>query len=217
MSGHEQLGRVELSLDRTRNPHRPGLHHPKLQAVANAGHDVGDGELSGLDLRHLALCGVRRDHHPVRVRVLLDLAEDIARTHTVPLLHLGDERPPAGAVERVHDDPAGDEVPLRFPDLVERALDPIVDAAEHAGPELQRQWGVGRHHRLTDVQAGRILIDLDERRLAVEPDDLADQFLFADADDVVHPRAGQPPRDHRRAGDPCDDAAGSCHAASSRA
>src|SRR5947207_8371525 len=66
---------------------------------------------------------------------------------------------------------------FRSPDLVERALDAVVDAAEHAGAEFEREGRAGRLHRLAEVQPGGVLVHLDERRLAVEADDLADQLL----------------------------------------
>ena len=211
LAGHEQFSRLQLALRRPGDAHRPGLHHPQLPAPAQPGHDIGDGHVPAPDLDHLVLGGIRRHHHAVRVRVLLDLAEDVSRADAVPLLDLGDERPLPSPVERVDDDAARDEVPLRVPDLVQRALDAVVDTAEHAGAEFEREGRAGRLHRLAEVQPGGVLVHLDERRLAVEADDLADQLLFADADDVVHPRAGQAPRDDRRAGDAGDFPSRSCH------
>src|SRR5690606_16045898 len=86
-------------------------------------------------------------------------------------------------------------------DLVEGPLDAVEDAVEHPRSQLHCQWQPCRDDVFADREAARVFVHLYEGRVAVESDDLADQFLLTDPDDVEHPgahyafRVGGRPRD----------------------
>ena len=107
------------------------------------------------------------------------------------------ERPRALAVERRQVDAARQQ---RAPEGVlvvagqelERTLRAVEDATEQPGTELDFQRPARVEHGLADLQARRVLVDLDRCALAVQADDLTRERGLTDADDVVQPHARRP-------------------------
>ena len=67
--------------------------------------------------------------------------------------------------------------PLSCGDDRQRPLDAVVDRREQPRPELDHERPLGRLDDLTDLQARRVLVDLDRGRVALEPDDLTHEAL----------------------------------------
>src|SRR6056297_2963627 len=203
-AGQERRDRVELLLDRAGLSHRPRVRHLELAAVLEHDDGIVDGVLA---LRHDGFHGpahAGRNEDLVGERELRNGADHLAGRELVPHLDGRRERPGRVARQRVHRDAALDVGAGLLLDLVERALDAVEDAVQHAGSQLDRQRQAGRLDRLADGETAGVLVDLHERRVAVEADDLADEVFAADAHDVVHARAHHAFGDHGRSGNSRD-------------
>ena len=117
---------------------------------------------------------------------LLDRAQNVAAGDLVA--HLGHriEVPLLLVVHGGDLHAAGDAGAHLFHDLLQGALDTVVNAFDHAGAQLHAHGGAGGHHLGAGAQAGGLLVDLNVGGVALHGQDLADQALGADADHVGH-------------------------------
>src|SRR5690606_27651993 len=197
-AGEEGHDRVELPLYRTRLTHGPGVVRAQLATVLEGGDDVVYRVLAiGDDALRLA-AHARRHEDLVGDRELRHGSGGMAGGHLVADLDAGREAPLGLARGRVDGDAAVDVRAGGLTDLVERTLDAVEDAVEHAGAKLDSERQPGGDDLLTNGEAARVLVDLDEGRVAVEADDLTDELLLADPDDVEHPGAHHVLGDHGR-------------------
>lgn len=87
--------------------------------------------------------------------VLEDGSEDVTAGDVVADLGSRGEVPLLGAVERGNRDTTRDVDALgRFRDLLERALDTVVDVVQQAGAELDREGLAGPVDRVADGDTG---------------------------------------------------------------
>ena len=131
---------------------------------------------------------------------LLDGTDHIAADDLIACLGHRREVPLLLPAQRGDLDTAGDIGARLLHDLLQRALDAVVNILDQAGAQLHRQGGAGGDHLGAGAQAGRLLIDLDGGGVPVHVQDLADQTLLAHADHVGHIRVLHPGGDDQRAG-----------------
>ena len=120
----------------------------------------------------------------------------------VALLLRGDKVPFLLLVQCGDDETPADEVAALLPEDVERPLDAVVDRREEARAQLDREGLARVDDLLPRPHAGRVLVDLEGRGVALELDDLAHEAQVADPDDVEHPGAFEPLRGDDRPGYP---------------
>jgi hypothetical protein len=118
----------------------------------------------------------------------MDLAEDAAGTDGVADFGRGFEVPLLLVVQAGHVDAALDEVTHLLLQELKGALDSVVDAGEEARAEFDGQGHARVLDRFAGLDARRVLVDLDDRFLTADLDDLAHEAFVADTDDVVHAR-----------------------------
>ena len=87
-------------------------------------------------------------------------------------------------------------------------MNAIKHAIQHAWSKFDRERQEGRDDIFSDAQAVGVFVNLHEAFVFVQPDDLTDELLGADANDVVHFRALEVLDDHGWPGDFLDFA---CH------
>ena len=204
LAGNQGDRRHQSLLHGTRSSDGPRLDQFYLLSAVEAGDDLVDFERPVADLRDLPATEGRRDHDPVLdVLRLLDGPDDVPGPDGLPDLHLRHELPRllAGEPGRLH--APEDEVPHRLLEDGERALDPVVDAPEEAGAELDNERGARVRDGLAGLHAARVLVPLDDRLVALDLDDLPQELLLAHELDVVHPRA-EPRGGDDGPGDPID-------------
>ena len=164
-------------------------------------HRLVDRELAGANLLHLT--GDTVGHHDLLLddRGLLDRAEDVTGDELVALGDRGDELPLFLLVQgRDLHSPAQEVAVGDLHDLVQGALDAVVDRADEAGAQLDGERHVGRNDGLAGPEALRLLVDLDGGLVPVNLNDLADQLLVADTDDVEHVRVAHAGGNDQRSG-----------------
>ena len=119
-------------------------------------------------------------HHDLVVdeAVLLHVAEHEAAGHQVAHLDVeGLEVPLLGVVQRLHVDTAGQEGRAAgVRDGLQGTLDAVEDVVHDAGAQLHLQRSARALHRITDGEAGSLLVALNGGRVARQLDDLADQL-----------------------------------------
>ena len=86
-------------------------------------------------------------------------------------------------------------------DLLERALNTVVDATHAARPKLQRKWLARAGDGVAHGQTGGLLVHLDGGAVLLKTDDLAHKAVVADAHKLVHRRAKHIIGDDDGAGD----------------
>ena len=89
-------------------------------------------------------------------------------------------------------------------DLVQRALDTVVDRADQTGTELNGERCAGGLHLFSGTETGGLLIDLNRGSVAVHFYDFANQTLAADAHNVKHIGVAHALGDDQRTRDLCD-------------
>ena len=68
----------------------------------------------------------------------------------------------------------------------QRPLDTIIDGAQQPRPQFDRERSAGILDRFARLDARSILVNLDDRTVAIQADDFAHQLLVAYKDHVVH-------------------------------
>ena len=81
-----------------------------------------------------------------------------------------------------------------IPYHLERTLDTVVDRAEQARTQLDREGYPGAVDVGAGREPGRILVDLDRRTGTLELHDLADEVIIAHLDEIEHLRPIDLPR-----------------------
>src|SRR5439155_17020735 len=182
--------RHEPILYRASPANRPGLVHLHLFPVVELRDDLVDLERALADLGDLPTAEVRGDHDPMLdVLRLLDRAHDLARAHGLTRLDLRGEGPRLLPRETRGLHPAEDEVSHHLLQDRKGPLDAVVDAPEEAGPQFDDEGSPRVEDDFPRPDAARVLVDLDDRLVAHDLDDFAEQLLFTDELDVVHSRA----------------------------
>ena len=173
-SGRQAFGHGPGSAD------RPALHH-------------GDPPLSafGLHQSDRLLHGVLPFHGQGFQCALHIGGQQDALLHPLGFLDRADHRPSADfcshgklrrteqplllPVQRGRADAPLDEVPRQLKDPLQRALDTVVDRSDQSGSELDEQGAAGTEDVVSWSDAGGILVDLDDRPIPGQLDDLPDQ------------------------------------------
>mmetsp|Transcript_64817 Transcript_64817/g.166821 ORF Transcript_64817/g.166821 Transcript_64817/m.166821 type:complete len:597 (+) Transcript_64817:397-2187(+) len=192
---------------------RPGLaHRPPLEELdAHLLAGLLDLDDLRVDRVHAgrqhalhAAADVRVHHDEVLLEeaVLVHLADDVAARHEVANLHIQrHEVPLLLAVQARHVDAARHEDTLGdLLNALQRTLDTIVDAVQDARAQLQGERQARLHQRVAHGEAGGVLVHLDGGGVALQPNDLADERVFADTDHLVHFCARHVLGDDQRAG-----------------
>ena len=122
------------------------------------------------------------EHH----RRLGDGADDVAAHHLVANGGGGGELPLLLLVQGGDFHATGDAGAHLLHDLLQGALDAVIDTLDHAGAQLHAHGGAGGLHHGAGAQAGGLLIDLDGGGVALHGQNLADQPLGAHTDHVGH-------------------------------
>ncbi len=201
LPGQQRQGRIELARVRAAPAYGPGLPHPDRPVAVEPGGLIVDGQRPVRD----ALDGPPhpgRDEDPVVQVVLADGPEHVPRADLRTDPDLGHELPALCVVDAGDREPTGDEVAAPLGEERQRALHPVVDRGEEPGAELHAKGFARVLDDLPRAQAGRVLVDLDDRDVLVEPDHLTRERLLADPHHVVHPGAAHPSRVHHRPRDP---------------
>ncbi len=135
---------------------------------------------------------------------LLHRAEDLSTANLRPRLEARHEVKPRVAVEPGHLNAAGDELVAHITDALEGPLYAVVDRSDEPRAELHRE----RHSRAEDLlcgpDAGGVLVDLHDRAVAGELDDLADEACLTDEHELHHHGVGDPSNVDDRAVHPRD-------------
>ena len=113
-------------------------------------------------------------------------AQDVAAHHLVADLGGGGEVPLLLMVQGGDFHAPGDAGAHLLHDLLQRALDAVVDALDHARAKLHAHGRAGGDHLRAGSKARSLLIDLDGGGIALHRQDLADQALGAYTDHVGH-------------------------------
>ena len=191
LAGLQRSGGGELLAEGTTHADGPLLRHGQLALVAVLRADAGDDlvdrvvprggepdEFTGEAVRY---------HDAVQDGFRLrDGAEHVAASDGAADGSGGREGPLLFTRQGRGLHAAGDVWPLQAHDLLERALDAVIDVADEAGAELHGQRRAGAHDLRAGAEPARLLIDLDGGAASRHIQNLSDQPLFADADDVGH-------------------------------
>ena len=203
--GQRPLGGILLGVGAAHTD-GPLLHHGELHFPALLGAEDSHGLMDGV----LALGGHLHDgaahfrgHHDLVEHHggLRHGADDVAAHHLCAFLHGGGELPLLLGVQGGDFHTTGDAGAHLLHDLLQRALDAVVDALDHAGPQLDAHGSTGGDHFRARAETGGLLIDLDGGRVALHGQDLADQAAGTHADHVGHIGVPEAGGDHQRAGD----------------
>ncbi len=127
--------------------------------------------------------------------------DDLTFLHDIALLDDGGEGPLDLTVQSRRRNASVDEVAHGLHQDGERPQDPIVHRAEQARAELGDEGLAGSNDLLARLNAGGILVNLDNSLVLDDLDDLAHEGLLAHLNDIVHP-CGYASRRHDRACDP---------------
>ena len=191
-------------LVRTAHTDRPALGHGQGHFPAVVGlqgsHGLRDIEGAALDIgdgtAHLGGHHDLVEHHSG----LLDGADDIAADDLGTGSDHGIKVPLLLPVQGRNLHTAGDVGAYLLHDLLQRTLDTVVDALDHAGAQLHAHGGAGGDHLGTGAQARGLLVNLDGGGVALHGQDLTDQPLRAHANHVGHIGVRQARGNHQRSG-----------------
>ena len=189
-------------------PHTDGplLHHGQLLQGAvrqtHLGDDVPDGVCSCLcHPLHGAVHAVG-DHDLVEHRGRLRHGtQHVPGHHGVAGLGHRGEIPLLILRQRRGLNTTGDVGPGHAADLLQRALDAVVNALDQPRPQLHGQGSAGGDHLRTRPQTGGLLIDLNGRPVAGHIQYLSDQLLGAHTHHVRHVGVRHAVGYHQRPGD----------------
>ena len=108
--------------------------------------------------------------------------------HVVADRNGGVEIPHLGHIEAISVDTALDEDAHFRLQISQRTLNTIVDLSQQTRAELNRQGLPSSDHGLARTDAGRLLVDLDNRLVSMQFDDFTHQSFISHAHDFVHSR-----------------------------
>ena len=197
------LGGILLCIG-TAHTDGPLLKHGEGDFPAVLGLEGGDGlrhvEGAALDGGDGAAHGGR--HHDLMEHNgrLLDRAQDVTADDLIA--HLGHrvELPLLLVVHGGDLHAAGDAGTHLLHDLLQRTLDAVINALDHAGAKLHAHRRAGGLHLGAGAQTRGLLIDLDVGGVTLHGQDLTDQALGADTDHVGHIGVRQARSHHQRPG-----------------
>ncbi|MPM82291.1 hypothetical protein SDC9_129352 [bioreactor metagenome] len=197
------LGRIFM-LIRAAHTHGPLLHHGELHrlpvVLLEDGHRISHGKGAAGD----AFDGagqVGRYHDLVQHHLgFLHGSDDVAANHLGAGSHSGRKLPLLIPVQRGNLNAAGDIGARNGHDLLQRALNPVVDILHQARAQLHRQRIAGGFHRGARPQARGFLVNLDGSRIAGHGEDFADEPLLTYANHVSHVGVGKTGGNHEWAG-----------------
>ena len=197
------LGRILLRIG-TAHTDGPLLEHGEGDFPAVLGLEGGDGlrhvEGAALDGGDGAAHGGR--HHDLMEHNgrLLNCAQNVAADDLIA--HLGHrvELPLLLVVHGGDLHAAGDAGTHLLHDLLQRTLDSVINALDHAGAKLHAHRRAGGLHLGAGAQTRGLLIDLDVGGVTLHGQDLTDQALGADTDHVGHIGVRQTRSHHQRPG-----------------
>ena len=189
-------------------PHTDGplLHHGQLLQGAvrqtHLGDDVPDGVFSGLcHPLHGAVHAVG-DHDLVEHRSRLRHGtQHVSGHHGVAGLGHRGEIPLFILRQRRGLNATGDVSPGHAADLLQWALDAVINALDQPRPQFHGQGSAGGDHLRTRPQTGGLLIDLNGRPVAGHIQYLSDQLLGAHTHHVRHVGVRHAVGYHQRPGD----------------
>ena len=183
------LGR-ELLLIGTANTDRPLLDHGQFLLLAlvgvHRGHHFGDGVGTALDLLDGARDAVGNHDLVHGGAGLLDGADDVAAGDLVAGLGSGLKLPLFLTVQRGHLNASCDGGAGELHDLLQGALNTVVNIFQQAGAQLNGQGRAGGDYFRTGADAGGLFVDLNRGGVAVHRQNLTDQMLLAYSDHVCH-------------------------------
>ena len=93
-------------------------------------------------------------------------------------------------IHGVRAQPAGNKRAGKRLNAAQRTFNAVKNVSDQAGPQCYSHRRPGRGDRLTDGQAGGLLIDLNYGVIAVYGNDLADQALISYIDHLLHREGG---------------------------
>ena len=115
-----------------------------------------------------------RDEHPMLDPSLAHRAEHITGLYRVTDRDNRGEQPAGGWVERPGVETAGDEIPRVLGDPLQRAPYAVEDPAQEARAKRDRQRLSAKEHGLAQGQPGGLLVHLERRDLAIDPNHLGE-------------------------------------------
>src|SRR5207249_9289776 len=188
--------RHEPLSNRTGFPDGPRLDELHLLSVVQLDDDLVDLERPLLKLGDLPAAEVWRDHDPMLdVLRFLNGPDDLSGGDGLALFHLRIEPPRLLPREAGRLHPAQDEIAHDLLEARERALNPVIYAAEESRAQFDDEGSAGVQDRFAWPHPARVLVHLDDRLVAHDLDDLAEELLLSHELDVVHPRAESRRRD----------------------
>ena len=184
--------------------HRPFLHQCEVYIAGDClycGDRVVDTEGSGPDIPYSAADSIG-NHDPVRDdRGFLNGADDVACGNLVPRPDGCGKFPCPFMIERGDFYSSGKQIaPGDLHDLVQGALNSVVDGTDQSGTQFHRQRLSGRFHRFARTKALCLLINLYGSPVTVHLDNFTDQSFSAYTHDIIHIRITHAFGDHKRAG-----------------
>ena len=180
---HRHARRQPLG-NRTRPPDRPLVQHAELTLAAcrsHLGDHVGDRVVARLRNPGQRAADPPRYHDAMRDQLGLGHLAQHGECDNLTAGLLGRrERPLFLKVDTGRAQSALQEGPAVLVKLLQRTLDAVIDVAHDARAQPDRERLAARHHRLTRLEADRVLIDLDRRRVVFKCDNFPGQLLVAD-------------------------------------
>ncbi len=213
LAGDHGLAGRELGFIGASPPHGPFLQHGQID-FAPLGFETGDGREDVVfalgDPNDLA-ANARGHHHLVQHRFgFLYCTQHVAGRYLIADLGHGRKGPEFFVVEGIHHHAAVDAVARLLADLIEGALDAVVNRFDEARGQLHAKRRAGGFHGLARADAARFFVYLDRGLVAAQLDDFADELLFGNAHHVVHLHICHAAGDDQRAGH-FDDSSLGCH------
>ena len=71
-------------------------------------------------------------------------------------------------------------------DLAQWSLNSVEDICQDARGKGDRHWSSGSGYDLARADTGRLLVNLNDRVIGFQTDDLADEVVLADIDHLIH-------------------------------
>ena len=129
----------------------------------------------------------------------LDHSYDVSFLNFVPFLETREKMPLFRSVKGIRGHSPADVIPRKRGDLVQWALDAIIDRAYKPGSEFHGKRLRSRYHHLIESNATGLFIDLDHQLLSADLHDLSDELVASNFHNVCHFCVWQSNRFHDRA------------------